>query len=186
MAERPDDAQLRNKLLAGDVDAFRQFFRERSPEVVAVCKHILGSLQDAEDVTADVFFEVWSNRERFDPNRGSLRTYLLLLARSRSIDRYRRKARENSRTESTPIEVETTGVDAAPHRDISIQEFHHVAKSAMNEIAEQERVAIELSFFEGLSHAQISSRLDVPLGTIKSHIRRGLSKLRQKLQEWEF
>ena len=186
MTKRPDDAEFCEELLQGNVEAFRQFFRKRSPEVVALCTRILGNPQDAEDVTADVFFEVWSKRDRFDATRGSLRTYVLMLARSRAIDLYRSKAKERSRTE--PTYQQTTVVDGAndtAERGIAMQELQHFASEAIGSLADQERNAIELSFYEGLSHSQIAARLDSPLGTVKSHIRRGLSKLRQKLSEWE-
>ncbi len=185
-----DDAEFLEKILEGDVDTFRLFFRERSPEVIALCKRILGSSQDAEDITADVFLEVWTRRERFDRNRGSLRTYVLLLARSRAIDLYRVKAKERLRVEPADrasIESASRGhaVDESPHADVSFKELQQNAQNALAEIGEHERTAIELAFYGGLSHAQIATKLDSPLGTVKSNIRRGLAKLKQKLKQWE-
>ena len=183
---RPDDAKDVEQLLSGDMAAFRRIFRRYSPEVVALCKRILGSEQDAEDVAADVFFEVWSRRERFEPKRGTLRSYLLMLARSRSIDLYRSRARERKLV-ATPTEfVQQDLVSDAvtPDGDVSLSEFQASAREALTDLGDVEKSAIELAFFEGLSHSQIASRLDSPLGTVKSHIRRGPGKLKQKLQEW--
>lgn len=186
MTSRPDDAEFQERLLQGDIETFRTFFRQRSPEVIALCQNILGSVQDAEDVTAEVFFEMWSRRDRFDASRGSLRTYVLLLARSRAIDLYRSKAKVRDRVGvQTEVTEAVANYERSPHRDASMQEFQVLASGALAEIDQQERTAIELAFFEGLSHSQIASRLDSPLGTVKSHIRRGLAKLRQKLQKWE-
>lgn len=182
-----EDKEFCSRLVAGDVEAFRQFFRERSPEVHALCKRILGSAQDAEDVTAEVFFEFWNRRERYDDARGTIRAYVLLLARSRAIDLYRSKAKERARLEPGESHSKQDLVEThqTVHRDMSMKEFQNHAKSALAEIGEKERVAIELAFYDGLSHAQIASQLDSPLGTVKSHIRRGLAKLKQKLQQWE-
>lgn len=184
MTKRPDDKEYCDKMLAGDVEAFRLFFRERSPEVVALCWRILHSLPDAEDVTADVFLEVWSKRDRFDASRGTLRSYVLMLARSRAIDLYRVKSKERARVEFT-ADADTVGSQCQFEPDDSMTEFQLLVKNALAELSDAEQATIELSFFEGLSHSQIANQLDTPLGTIKSSIRRGLSKLRQKLNEWE-
>ena len=186
MTKRPDDAEFGEQLRRGSVEAFRQFFRKRSPEVIALCTRILGNAQDAEDVTADVFFEVWSKRDRFDASRGSLRTYVLMLARSRAIDLYRTKSKERSRSETVNDYTSTAvGDNLVAERSAAMNEFQHFAKAAIDSLGDQERVAIELSFYQGLSHAQIATQLDSPLGTVKSHIRRGLLKLREKLGAWE-
>lgn len=187
MTKRPEDVEFCKKWLAGDVEAFRTFFRQRAPEVLSLCGNIMRNAQDAEDVTADVFLEVWSNRERYDPSRGDLRGYVLMLARSRAIDLYRSKSRQRSRLDANAGPVEfSDDEESSPVQDASMNELRSVAQTALGEISDVERVAIELAFFEGLTHAQIATRLNSPLGTIKSHIRRGLTKLRTKLREWEF
>lgn len=185
MTERSEDATLQRQVLDGDREAFREFFRQRAPEVLALCYRILGSTQEAEDVVADVFFEVWDRRERFDATRGTLRAYTLLIARSRAIDRYRSKRRERA---VFGLKDDLDGMDPSDqtvHQDATLREFRGVASRALAEIEETERNAIELAFYEGLSHAQIANRLDAPLGTVKSHIRRGLAKLKQKLSQWD-
>lgn len=186
MTRRSDDLEFSEEFLAGDIEAFRRFFRTTSPEVVALCRRILGNVQDAEDVAADVFLEIWSHRDRFDSARGTLRSYVLMLARSRAIDLYRVKARERVHVASTQGQsVDCVGPDQTAIEDVSMKEFQMLASNALAELGETEKAAIELAFFQGLSHSQIASQLNSPLGTIKSNIRRGLSKLRQKLQEWE-
>lgn len=185
MTKRPDDAEFRDKLLSGDIEAFRQFFRHRSPEVLALCRAILRNSQDAEDVTADVFFEVWMRRNKFDPTRGDLRSYVLMLARSRAIDLYRSKKKQQTRlTKILPADELQESDVHSPQVDLAQKELNGLAKSAIAQLNEAEKTAIELAFYEGLTHVQISNRLDSPLGTVKSHIRRGLAKLKLKLQEW--
>lgn len=190
MTARLDDAEFFQELLDGNVTAFRQFFRENGPEVVALCQKILRSVQDAEDVAAEVFLEFWKHRGRYDPARGSLRTYILLLARSRAIDLYRRKAKQQSRFGTAEVadaaEEEAVRKNEPPHQEVVRREFQVSARNALDELSLTERTAIELAFYQGMSHAQIASQLDVPLGTTKSHIRRGLLKLKQKLSQWEW
>lgn len=185
MTKRPDDAEFRDGLLSGDAETFRMFFRQRSPEVLALCRNILRNAQDAEDVTADVFFEVWSRRDRFDPERGTLRSYVLMLARSRAIDLYRKNAKLRVPIDSSAVSEEVPSELASVEYDMTLAEIRRFAMSALDHITEKEKLVLELSFFEGLSHSQIANRVDTPLGTVKSHIRRGLEKLRQRLKRWE-
>lgn len=177
---RQDDIELVEQILDGNREAFGRFFRRHAPEVLAVCHRILGNRQDAEDVTSEVFFEMWVKKSRYDESRSTPRSYLLLLARSRAIDRYR----SNARTKSA-IVVGNSGTEAelVSEQDDSFEkatssELQGIAKQAMSELQSGQRDTLELVFYEGLSHAEIAHRLDMPLGTVKSHIRRGISKLR--------
>ena len=182
-----DDYQLVTEIQRGNLEAFREFFRRRAPEAQAVCFRVLGDRQEAEDVVSEVFFELWSRRDRYDGSRGSPRSYLLMLARSRSIDRYRSQARSALRPHSMAEEL--TEGDAglagneAPGEKLMRSEEQQQALTALRELEPSQRQTLELAFYEGLSHAQIASRLDMPLGTVKSHIRRGLARLRQKLEQ---
>jgi len=180
------DAELVNELIGGSVEAFRQFFRRHAPDVVAVCRRILGDLQEAEDVASEVFHELWEKRDRYDASRATPRTYLLLMARSRAIDRYRSRAKRKLSTEVRPPESipnMQTGHDT-PIAAAAQAELKGVAAAALADLDAVQRQALELAFYEGLSHSQIASRLDMPLGSVKSHIRRGLAKLRYALNDF--
>ncbi len=177
---RQDDLELVEQILDGNREAFGHFFRRHAADVLAVCQRILGNAQDAEDVSSEVFFELWSKKTRYDQSRSTPRSYLLLLARSRSIDRYR----VNRRTKSVIVAGKgSMESELASERDDSAQlatdsELHGIAKQAMRELQPGQRDTLELVFYEDLSHAEIADRLDIPLGTVKSHIRRGMLKLR--------
>jgi RNA polymerase sigma-70 factor (ECF subfamily) len=182
-----DDAELIADLLRGDEEALRLLFQRYGAQVMAVCQRILGNRHDAEDVTAEVFFEIWNKRQRYDASRSTPRGYILLLARSRAIDRYRTNGKSSSFLNSAgqPSADAVAAVHYPdPARRIKAEELHRTACRALHGLDADQRQALELAFYEGLSHAQIADQLGKPLGTIKSHIRRGLSKLRSSLNEF--
>lgn len=180
------DGELFKRLLNGSEDAFRAFFRRYAADVMALCQRIVADRQDAEDVASEVFFEIWNRRDRYDPARATPRGYLMLLARSRAIDRYRSNIRSSARVASRE---ERTAPDAIhpindnPSEIVMHAESQKRAVSALLNLSKDQRTALELSFFEGLSHAEIAKRLEMPIGTVKSHIRRGLSRLRSSLED---
>lgn len=173
--------------MSGVETDFSEFFRRHAPEVLSVCFRVLGNRQDAEDVASEAFCEMWSKRERCDETRGSARTYLMLIARSRAIDRYRANARKSAahapRAAVSPELL--TQASASPLDQLSQQELSQRATVAIHELEVSQRQMLELAFFEGLSHSQIATRLDQPLGTVKSQIRRALLKLRSVLQAFD-
>lgn len=189
MGDRPekDDNELAAEFLAGDLESFREFYRRYVSEVLAVCQKILQNRQDAEDVVSDVFFELWTKRSRFDPTRATPKNYLLMLTRSRSIDRYRKRSRANSRKALHAIATNAESAVAVSQGNPAVQilqsESQQLAIQALEQLNDEQRRMLELTYFESLSHAQIAERLDIPLGTVKSHIRRGILKLRAVLDE---
>ena len=189
VAERciQDDAELADQLVRGNTEAFRHLFRRYSAELIALCQRILGDRQDAEDVASEVFFELWAKRERYDASRATLRSYLMLLARTRSIDRHRSRKRAGSPLSIyRPDDIETVdAADGDPSLAATSSELQQIAIDALQELTPLQRKTLDLAFFEGLSHAQIAIQIDLPLGTVKSHIRRGLARLRKALADQE-
>ena len=158
------------------------FFHLFAPEVLALCKRVLQRHEDAEDVTSEVFWEMWRRRKDYDSRRSSPRTYLIMLARSRAIDRLRSTTR-------SPVSVECASETHA-HTDTPLKaaasaELRRAATQAVNLLTDDQRDALSLAFFHGLSHKEIAAYLDRPLGTVKSHIRKGLQSLRYALQEFQ-
>ena len=176
------DAELMAAVRLGDRAAFRQLYDRFAAEVFAVCQRILTHRGDAEDATADVFCELWQHRLRYDRSRSGARPYVLLLARSRAIDRLRsRAARQRQSTGDEGDEIVRRTAD--PQEDSPAQEALHAERrarirAALNLLDARQRTAMELAFYEGLSHQQIAERLSAPLGTVKTHIRKGLARLR--------
>jgi RNA polymerase sigma-70 factor (ECF subfamily) len=169
-----------------DEAAFRQLYDRYSPMLYAVALRILRRTHDAQAVLSDVFWEVWRHAERYNPNRGSARTYLVMLVRSRAIDRLRadsgwqRGDAEFSQSSENDIrEWEQAG---DPARLAIADENSRLVAAALEGLSEVQQRALQLAYFEGLTHREIAARLDAPLGTVKTHIRNGLSKLGRALR----
>jgi RNA polymerase sigma-70 factor (ECF subfamily) len=181
-----DDSELLAAVRRGDRLAFRALYDRLAPEVLALCERILHHRADAEDAVADVFAEVWLRRDRYDATRGGARPYLMTLARSRSIDRLRSQAaRPEARGDSPsppPENHELTAYIPSPEESAAYAELRARVAAALAELDGRPRQAMELAYYDGLSHQQIADRLDAPLGTVKTHIRKGLGKLRFALK----
>jgi RNA polymerase sigma-70 factor (ECF subfamily) len=164
--------------------AFLSLYHEFSGKVLAVCLRILQDRHAAEDVLSEVFWEIWREPQRYDSSRSSPQTYLLMVARSRAIDRLREVGRRERVLEEAA--AANTVRDLAPEQSrpeasIDRQEERHLLLSALQSLDAKQRQVLELAFYGGLSHQQIAKRLDHPLGTVKSRIRQGIIHLRSKL-----
>jgi RNA polymerase sigma-70 factor (ECF subfamily) len=178
------DAELLAAVRLGDRDAFHALYRRFSSDVYTLCERILHSRHEAEDATADVFCEIWLRRERYDATRGGARTYLMTLGRSRAIDRLRSRAARPDMTNKTQLEGASLPANAAIAPDDAAEndELRARVVEALASLGARQRTAMELAYFEGLSHREIADKLATPLGTVKTHIRQGLAKLRSALR----
>jgi RNA polymerase sigma-70 factor (ECF subfamily) len=126
----------------------------------------------------DVYMQVWRRASDYDESRGSPIAWLLTLARSRAIDRLRSAARAKRRDDALMVVEDTTN----PHRDIEISERCHFVRQAIATLSPEQREAIEIAYFSGLSHFEIADKLGQPVGTIKTRIRSGMMRLKRLLQ----
>ena len=181
-----DGSELLAAVRLGDRAAFRALYDRFGAELLALCERILHHRADAEDAVADVFWEIWKRRDRYDVARGPARPYLMTLARSRAIDRLRSQAaRPESRADAgrrLTNQEELAAAAPAPDESAAHGETRIQIIAALAQLDVRQREAMELSYYEGLSHQQIADRLGAPLGTVKTHIRKGLMKLRYALQ----
>ncbi len=181
-----DDSELLVAVRRGDRRAFAALYGRYGPDVLALCERILHQRADAEDALSDVFWEVWQRRDRYDASRGGARAYLMTLARSRAIDRLRSQAaRPESRSDGgrrIDQEDELPDAHASPEQSVADMDLRKRVAQALAELDDRQREAMELAYYEGLSHQQIAARLNAPLGTVKTHIRKGLARLRFALQ----
>jgi RNA polymerase sigma-70 factor (ECF subfamily) len=164
----------------GDSQAFAAFYDESSPLVYALLLRILRNPADAEEVTLDVYAHIWRKASDYDPSRGSVKSWLVMLARSRAIDRLRSKARSAGEEPLTSImEVPSGGAD--PESSSFMSEQRKLILRALQALSPEQRQAIELAYFGGLSQSELAARLQQPLGTVKTRIRLGMMKLREEL-----
>jgi len=181
--EATPDAALVRRLLQKDVSAFEQLYDRHSRAVYSLVLRILKQGGTAEEVVQDVFLQLWRNAERYDESRGPFIPWLLTLARNRALDTLRLKSERQRRREEQTEQLPPV-VAAPPEFEKQIDDKRRAEKvrTLMGFLSPQQRKAIELAYFEGLSHSEIAEALKEPLGTVKSWIRNGLLRLKEGLQ----
>jgi len=169
------------RLAAGDVSVVGSLYDRHARAVFSLAVRVLGNRADAEEIVQDVFAQVWSQAARFDAARGSVGAWVLMMTRSRAIDRLR--ARRAGGAALAPDSVREP-VDPVATQEESVITGEDVdrMRGAMQDLSASQRTAIELAYYEGLSQSEIAERLQEPLGTVKTRIRSGLLKLRAALQ----
>ncbi len=174
MADTTDEC-LVERVAGGDRAAFAALYDRYAPRLLGLIVKILGIRGEAEDVLQETFLQVWSSAGRFDPTRSPPDVWLLLLARSRALDRLRRRVAATGPAGEEPCAADDPPAEAA-RRDEADR-----ARSAVAGLPADQRVAVELAFFQGLTHEQIAAKVGAPLGTVKTRIRLGLNRLRARL-----
>jgi RNA polymerase sigma-70 factor (ECF subfamily) len=176
------DAVLLRRLLQRDVSAFEELYDRHSRLVYALVLRILQQATTAEEVVQDVFLQLWRNTALYDGSRGPFVPWLLTMARNRALDQLRLKSERQRRREVQTDELRA--VVAIPDFEGSLDEKRRAVRvrELMGSLNPQQKRAIELAYFEGLSHSEIANALKEPLGTVKSWIRNGLLRLKEGLQ----
>jgi RNA polymerase sigma-70 factor (ECF subfamily) len=176
------DATLMQQLLRKDVNAFEQLYERHSRIVYSLVVRILRQGTTAEEVVQDIFLQLWRNSARFDLSRPFV-PWLLTLARNRALDHLRLKGERQRRREEQTEEFPQVAV-AAPEYEQALDEKRRAerVRSLIGSLPPPQKKAIELAYFEGLSHSEIAASLQEPLGTVKSWIRNGLLRLKEGLQ----
>jgi RNA polymerase sigma-70 factor (ECF subfamily) len=179
------DEGLLAGMSAGDQDALSSLYDRYRTVVFALALRILRDRGEAEEVLADVFHQAWRHASSFDPRRGTVTGWLFNLCRSRSIDRLRARGRREaglarmSLAEGGPHE--SASVERGPEAAADLTDRRRLVGAALGALSPAQRQAIELAYFEGLSHSEIAARIREPLGTVKTRIRQGLMTLRDSL-----
>ena len=164
----------------GDRDALETAFTDFGGAVKSIAQRVLRDEALAEDVTQDTFVGLWESPGRYNPDRGSLRTYLLTIAHRRAVDVVRSEV-ARTRRELKPPDPDYTDVEEEVwSRDLSAS-----VRAALDELKEGEREAIALAYFGGMSYVEVANKLGQPEGTVKSRIRSGMRKLSGRLAELE-
>ncbi len=176
------------RLAAGEREAMQLLYHELAPVVHGIARRILEDPEDARDVVQDTFVKAWRQARTYRPERGEVVSWLVLIARNAAVDRVRRGARQQRLQAALERELaETAANDSAFGAPTAVETWedgeqieHH-----LGQLTPAQRRALELAFFSGYTHHQISDTLRMPLGTVKNHLRRGLAKLRQLVASHE-
>ena len=171
------DGALVSAIRSGDQGAMAALYDRYSPIVYSVALRVLGDTGAAEDVVQDIFMQLWRNPASFDSSRGSLGAWLAVISRNRAIDGLRRRRPES--------EVEDVFVSVTP--DLAAEADRARAaervRGLLGGMPVAQRAALEMAYFEGMTHTEIAAKTGEPLGTIKTRIRAGLTALRKAFQE---
>lgn len=176
-------AQLLRRMAAQDRDALAEFYDQTARPLFSVAVRMLGNTQEAEEVIQDVFVQIWTKAQMFNPAIGQPFHWALSMLRNRCIDRLRARQR---RSKVIVDSGEGREFEAAPETVPAENTLAHdelgAIRSAVDRLPNDQRQAIEMAFFGGMTHPEIAEMLREPLGTIKARIRRGMLKLRESLQ----
>mgnify|MGYP001627258572 FL=1 len=180
-AVTPDDlSQMMSKIAEGDRDALRQLYQATSSKLFGVCLRILSDKDESEDVLQEVYVTIWRRADRFDKDRASVMTWISTIARNRAIDRLRARGPLAHAEQVEELEI----ADPAPAATALLESAEAVGalQRCLSELDDRTEQAIRTAFFEGVTYEALARRLDTPLGTVKSWIRRGLMKLKGCLE----
>ncbi|MBC8042914.1 MAG: sigma-70 family RNA polymerase sigma factor [Rhizobacter sp.] len=170
------------RLIAGrSQDAFEIFYQRYAAYVYSAVLKIIGSQPDAEELVQDIFVYVWNKADLYDGTRGGGSTWLFTIARSRAIDFIRSKRSRHMQAEvhgdDSEFEETNDAAESSALTQVIQGEEHERIVRALMQLPEEQKTAIEMAFFSGLSHTEISEALKSPLGTVKTRIRQGMMKL---------
>lgn len=176
-----DDRALIAEIVRRQSGALARLYERYQMVVYHLAFKILNNRESAEEVVLEVFWQVWRDAERYDGQRGSVGAWVATVARSRAIDALR--ARRGDPTSGEDVEAALLAADPAedPEMQTSLGQRAELVRSALESLPLEQRTALELSFFNGLSHAEIAERLQEPLGTVKTRIRSAMLRLRERL-----
>jgi RNA polymerase sigma-70 factor, ECF subfamily len=175
------DRDLALRLKARDGSALAELYDRFGRIVYALVLRITRTPADAEEVTQEVFLYAWEKASLFDGERGSLMTWLGTLARSRAIDRVRREKSQDRRKDLVSRDAGALPPVPSPERTVMTSETGTLIRAALERLPAEQRQAIEIAYFEGLSQSEIAARLNTPLGTVKTRIRQAMIRLRSEI-----
>ena len=181
--EPNQDAALIERIRGGERAAFIVFYDRYSPLLFSVAARVLGERKEAEDVLQEVMLVIWNKSGDYDPQLGTLSSWAVAVTRNKALDRLRARTRRQRLIEEAAILAGDSDATSYPSANEIVhgRERAELLRDALKELPADQRMAIELAFFTGLSQSDIAERLQQPLGTVKARIRRGMLRLREQL-----
>ena len=175
------DINVVQRLAAGDRDAVAELYDRHSARVMGLAFRIVRNSSDAEDVVQEVFSQAWRTAPNYQPSRGTVVGWLLMMARTRAIDRLRSRQTRRDATDGPDLDGLPADTPLVSEQLIAGQQAARV-REAMTALPVEQRTALELAYFEGLTQTQIAERTQTPLGTVKTRIRTALTSLRRSMR----
>ncbi len=174
------DCELLRRTAAGDQESLAELHTRYSGVLLAAAYRVLNNFKDAEEVVQEAFVQIWQKASVYDERRGKPLTWAMTLTRNKAIDRLRRVQRRNRLHDEVEQEAQIWDriVEGDSSDEVSSHETRKIVRSAVIQLSDDQRRAIELAYFGGLTQHEIAEKLHEPLGTIKARIRRGMLKLR--------
>ncbi|WP_345771829.1 RNA polymerase sigma factor [Geodermatophilus sabuli] len=177
----PDDAEVGRRFAAGEEQALAWAYERFAGQVHGMAVRAFGPGPDAEDVTQQTFISAWTGRAGYRPEQGPLPAWLVGVCRHKIADTWARRDRQRRTAEAAVAQAQSAPATAGPLVDSAVAD-RVLLLGELDLLGQPQRGIIELAFFEDLTHAQIAARTGLPLGTVKSHIRRTLERLRTRLE----
>lgn len=178
---READRALVARIESRDAEALALLYDRHAGRLMGLAHRILGDTGEAEEILQEVFLHVWRAASTFDPSRGPVLAWLLVATRSRSIDRLRSRRQGRSAGARSLEEAPETASSEDVEADAAGREWEAQCRAVIAELPEDQRRALELAYFEGLTHQEIAERTATALGTVKTRVRLGLMKLRERI-----
>lgn len=184
MTDQERDLVCLLKIQAGDTRALAELYDRYTPLLFPVCTRILRSGADAEDALQNAWLQVWKRSTSYDARRGTVAAWLLTVARSRALDRYRSVA--SRRQAEARVDPEPLMPTPDPSTGAVRGQLRERVREALAQLEPQQRQVLEIAYFQGLSQSEIAERINAPLGTVKSWTRQALMRLRELVpqEEW--
>ena len=177
--EIQEEVELITRTADGDQESFEKIYRRYSGAIFSTAYRILNDQQAAEDVMQDVFVQIWDKAGTYDSHRGKPLTWTMTLTKNKAIDRLRSQQRRNRLREEFEHESEIAPVrEHIASDNVNQIEKGKIVRSAVMKLSSQQREAIEMAFFAGMTQSEIADQLHEPLGTVKARIRRGMMNLK--------
>jgi RNA polymerase sigma-70 factor (ECF subfamily) len=183
LVPRSAELELVRRMAAGDETALGALYDRYSPLLHAVVLRIVGDAADAEEVLEETFWQAWRQAGRYEESRGGLSTWLVMIARSRAVDRVRarRRVREERWDELPEPVADPSDIGDSPFESARADELRRIVGRALAGLPAEQRQAVELAYFRGMSQTEIAEATGQPLGTVKTRARLALQKLREAL-----
>lgn len=176
----PSDEDLLLATARGDQQAFAAFYDRLSPLVHGVVRRVVRDPAQSEEVSQEVFVEIWRTAVRFDADRGTARTWALTMAHRRAIDRVRSEQAARDRTQRVVDSEHARAYDEVSER-VEVGFEHDQVRTALGTLTDLQRQAVELAYYQGYTYREVAELLETPLGTVKTRMRDGLIRLRDAL-----